>query len=133
MSMIAITGKSIDVGEVCRSVRSEGAGGVVHFIGTVRQDGGVKGLEYEAYVSMAQKKLEVLAEDAKKKWNLEKVSIVHRIGWVPLGEEAVIVAVSSPHRAEAFEACRVIMDTLKRDVPIWKKGGEECCSHEQAV
>jgi molybdopterin synthase catalytic subunit len=79
---------------------------------------------------MARKVLESIASEAKRRWPVEAVSAVHRIGWIPVGEEAVVIAVSSRHRNDAFEACRYVIDTLKRDAPIWKiEGGSRatCC------
>jgi molybdopterin synthase catalytic subunit len=128
--MIALTQERIDVAKVLDSVRSETAGGVVHFLGTIRNDGGIDGLQYDSYPVMAQKILESIASEARRRWPVEEVSVVHRVGWIPVGEEAVVVAVGSAHRAEAFEACRYVIDTLKRDAPIWKiEGGKRaaCC------
>lgn len=128
--MIAITAEPIDVPQVLETVRSPTTGGVVHFLGTIRNDHGIEGLLYESYPEMALKVLESIAAEAKKRWPIETVSVVHRIGWIPVGEEAVVVAVSSPHRSEAFEACRYVIDTLKHEAPIWKvEGGQRvaCC------
>lgn len=128
--MIAITTKPIDVPQVLETVRSHTTGGVVHFLGTIRNDHGIDGLLYESYPEMAQKVLENIADEAKRRWSVENVSIVHRVGWIPVGEEAVVVAVGSAHRAEAFEACRYVIDTLKHEAPLWKvEGGQRvaCC------
>lgn len=128
--MIEITTGAIDVSKVLDSVRSETSGGVVHFLGTIRNDEGIEGLLYESHAEMARNVLESIVAKAKKRWPIEAVSVVHRVGWIPVGEEAVVVAISSPHRAEAFEACRFVIDTLKSEAPIWKiEGGRHaaCC------
>jgi molybdopterin synthase catalytic subunit len=122
--MISITDKSIDITEVIASVQDPSAGGSDVFIGTTRNrshDKQVKYLEYEAYVPMAKEWMERIAREALRRWDVIKISIVHRVGNVGIGEVSVVIAVSAVHRREAFEACRFLIDTLKRDVPIWKK------------
>ncbi len=101
-------------------------GGIVTFTGATRRDTGPEGrtierLEYEAYASMALQQLERLAREAKRRWSAGRVAVVHRHGSVPPGDASVMIAVACEHRAEAFEACRWLIDTLKKDVPIWKK------------
>ena len=118
--MIEVTEKAIDVPKVLDSVRSKTAGGVVHFIGVVRNDDGIEGLSYESYPEMAVSEMKRIAEEAKRRWPVETVAVVHRVGWIPVGEEAVVVAVGSGHRAEAFEACRFVIDRVKEEAPIWK-------------
>ena len=125
--MIQITLDSISIDEVIRSTQEENAGGHVHFIGTIRQEHGISGIGYQAYLPMAQKQMEAVVEEAKQKWPLKKVSVVHRMNWVPVGEAAVVISVSSKHRKEAFRACEFIIDRIKEIVPIWKEGGESCC------
>jgi molybdopterin synthase catalytic subunit len=78
-------------------------------------------LEYEAYPEMALKKLAELEDHARARWPILDVALVHRVGRLDLGEISVVVAVSCPHRNEAFEACRWLIDTLKELVPIWKR------------
>jgi molybdopterin synthase catalytic subunit len=101
-------------------------GGIVTFEGATRRDadteeGCVVRLDYEAYDAMARVELARLADEVKTLWSVGRVAIVHRIGPVPVGEVSVMIAVACGHRAEAFEACRWLIDTLKKDVPIWKK------------
>lgn len=101
-------------------------GGIVTFAGVTRSDpsrehGNVTCLEYEAYPKMARRQLARLASEAARRWSAGRVAVVHRVGRVPAGDASVVVAVACPHRAEAFEACRWLIDTLKKDVPIWKK------------
>jgi len=128
--MIDIVSHPIDVPTILDSVRSQTSGGIIHFLGTIRNDGGIEGLLYESYPEMAKKVLEDIAAEAKKRWPVESVSVIHRVGWIPVGEEAVVVAVGSAHRAEAFDACRYVIDTIKHEAPIWKvEGGRRvsCC------
>lgn len=129
--MIKIVSDPIDVNEAFETVRSEACGAVDIFVGTVRnktKEKQVVRLEFEAYEEMAIKEMQKIADTASQKWPIEKLTIVHRTGILSLGEIAVIIAVSTPHRAASFAACQFIIDTLKQTVPIWKKevfeGGE---------
>jgi molybdopterin synthase catalytic subunit len=114
----------IRVDEVVARVESPGAGAVVAFAGTVRAstDGcEVVALEYEAYESMAIRFLRQIGDEITRMWPEARVAILHRIGRLEVGETSVAIATSSPHRADAFEACRHAIERLKKDVPIWKK------------
>ena len=122
--MIALTDQPIDTAAVIAAVQAEGAGAVNVFIGTVRnqtQARPVVRLEFEAYESMALKKMRELTDQAAARWPVQKVALVHRTGVVPIGEAAVVIAVATPHRQASFEACAYLIDTLKEVVPIWKK------------
>jgi len=122
--MIALTREPIDHGAITDRVRSNRAGAVCSFLGTTREltgDRRTDHLDYEAYPDMAERSLVRIEAEARQRWNLTDVAIVHRLGRLELGEISVVVAVSSPHRAAAFDACRWIMDTIKQVVPIWKK------------
>lgn len=122
--MIEIVKEKIDVARVIGSAEDPAAGGVAVFIGTTRDHSNgrrVLALEYDAYPPMALKLMNRIAAEAKTRWGLQKVSIVHRVGKMGVGEPSVVIAVSSAHRKEAFEACRYAIDTLKKEVPIWKK------------
>lgn len=107
------------------SVGDPGAGAVVLFLGTVRDNseaGKVEGIEYEAYAEMAEKSLALVEERVRTKWPEAKaVRVVHRVGALKVGDVSVAVAVSAPHRADAFEACRDAIETIKREAPIWKR------------
>ncbi len=101
-------------------------GGIVTFEGATRAEedddhGALERLDYEAYDTMARRQLELLARRAVERYSAGRVAIVHRLGAVLPGEASVIIAVACAHRAEAFKACRYLIDTLKQDVPIWKK------------
>lgn len=122
--MIEITKKTIDTTAVLASVQTIDAGAAVLFVGSTRQFTLGKEtlkLDYECYEEMALKKMGQILDQAKSKWSIRKCSIVHRIGTVELGEASIAVAVSSPHRSDSFEAGRWLVDTLKKDVPIWKR------------
>ena len=100
------------------------AGGVVVFEGTVRDHARgkrVRYLEYDAYPEMAEQELAKIATEVERRWSTDRIAMVHRIGRLEIGEISVIVAVACPHRAQAFEACRYAIDSLKATVPIWKK------------
>jgi molybdopterin synthase catalytic subunit len=122
--MIEITETPIDYGAITERVRSNRAGAVCLFLGTVREltgDRRTLALEYEAYPAMALKKMEELEAEARQRWPILEAALVHRVGHLDLGEVSVAVAVSCPHRDQAFDACRWLIDTLKEIVPIWKK------------
>ncbi len=122
--MIEITAAPIDHTAITERVRSPLAGAVCTFLGTVRELTGnrrTRSLTYEAYSEMAQKKLAELETEAHRRWPVIELALVHRVGDLDLGEISVVVTVSCPHRDQAFEACRWLIDTLKEVVPIWKK------------
>ena len=122
--MIELLSDGLSVDACLRAVRSAGCGGIVTFIGCVRgtSDGKrVTFLEYEAYEPMAVEKLQQVVDEAKARWPVRAISIQHRLGRLDVGDDAVIIAVACPHRAEAFAACRYVIDRIKEIVPIWKK------------
>lgn len=121
----------LDPAAVVASVAGPDTGGLVTFSGAVRDHARgqtIEHLEYEAYPGMAEQEMEKICAEADRRWPGTRVAIAHRIGHLKIGELAVVVAAASPHRAEAFEAARFAIDTLKETVPIWKKefaeGGE---------
>ncbi len=114
----------LDVGAVVGRVMGPECGGLVTFVGAVRDASRgkeIEHLEYEAYPEMAEQELDRIAEEAAQRWPGTRVAVDHRTGHLEIGDIAVVVAAASPHRAEAFEACRYTIDTLKERVPIWKK------------
>ncbi|AMV30280.1 Molybdopterin synthase catalytic subunit [Gemmata sp. SH-PL17] len=122
--MFRLTHDVIDHANLLETARSPHCGAVVLFLGTVRDLTGEQVtvfLEYEAYAPMAEKKLAEIEADARRRWPIGEIAIAHRLGRLEVGEVSVAVAVSCPHRADAFEACRYVIDTLKELVPIWKK------------
>jgi molybdopterin synthase catalytic subunit len=132
-SRIRVSEASINAADLAGMVGDPGAGAVVVFLGTVRDHSpgkeGVTHLEYEAYRELVEAKISAIVAEAQQNWPLLGVVVEHRVGRVELGEASVGVAVSSAHRAEAFEAARYLIDELKQRAPIWKKehwpGGAE--------
>jgi molybdopterin synthase catalytic subunit len=121
---IDLTRDAIDFAALTESVRSNDAGAVVLFLGTVREltgDRRTLALDYEGYPEMARRKMQEIAEQASAKWPVLKAAVSHRLGHLELGDVSVAVAVSCPHRHQAFEAGRFLIDTLKEVVPIWKQ------------
>ena len=122
--MFKITSDEIELGDVVRAVEAGDAGAIVHFLGVVRNNTEgreVSYLEYEVYPPMAEKKMAEIAQEIHEKWGLDRVAMIHRVGRLEIGEVSVAVAVASPHRKEAFEACHYAMNRLKQIVPIWKR------------
>jgi MoaE-MoaD fusion protein len=117
---------------VVDEVRSDEAGAIATFVGTTRvhsRGRTVERLEYEAYAGMAENVMAEIADGLKQRYDLCEIAIHHRTGTVAIGEPSVVIAVSAPHRQDALAACRDAIDTLKEQVPLWKKeiyaGGEE--------
>lgn len=122
--LVRITPDAVTADEALTFVSDPGAGGTCVFLGTVRDRsdaGEVSGLRYEAWDELATRRLEELGDELLATWPVRRVALVHRTGDLAVGEVSVIVACSSPHRAEAFEACRHGIERLKAEVPIWKK------------
>lgn len=122
--MIEITREKIDMDRLFRQLDDDGSGGVVVFVGRVRDhaDGRrVQRMAYEGYEKMALSELEAIAETMQQRWPVQKLALVHRLGMLELGEVSVAVGVACAHRAEAFDACRFAIDTLKKRLPVWKK------------
>ena len=122
--MIEITHEEIDSNALLRAVESNLAGAVVLFLGTTREMTGerrTRSLVYEAYEAMARQKMAELADEAGRRWPLTGCAIVHRLCQLELREASVAIAVSSPHRQDAFEAGKWLIDTLKEVVPIWNQ------------
>jgi len=120
--LIAIRESELSVDEVRAAVASPGGGGIALFAGAVRDsdhDRGVGGLSYSAHPS-AEAELRRVAEMIAGKFPVVGIAAVHRVGDLAIGDLAVVVAVACPHRAEAFDACRALIDELKASVPIWK-------------
>jgi molybdopterin synthase catalytic subunit len=123
MAYAVMSDAPIETPELESRVSSVANGAVCTFVGQVRENSRgrqVSFLEYNAYVPMAVKQMTRIAQEAEAKWGCE-VAMQHRIGRLELGEASIVISVGSPHRAEAFEACRWCIDTLKETVPIWKR------------
>lgn len=120
-----IVDRPIVADEVIRRVEDPGNGAICVFYGVVR-DHALSGkstsfLEYEAYADMAEAKMAEIAQEIERRWGIERVAMTHRVGRLGLGEPSVVIAVGTPHRKAAFEACEYAIDRLKAEVPIWKK------------
>lgn len=132
-----LSAEPLRLAEVIEAVQFPGAGAVVTFTGTVRNESGgraVERLAYEAYPEMAEEKLAAVEAEVLRRWPMVRVALRHRVGDLSIGEAAVVIAVAAPHRREAFAACEHAINHLKATVPLWKKetgeGGsvwvEEC-------
>jgi molybdopterin synthase catalytic subunit len=130
--LIQLTREPLDRDSLVAAVSHPSAGGIVVFEGVVRDNARgkqVRYLEYDVYEEMAREQISKIIDEARQRWGVERIAVAHRFGRLEIGEASVIIVVASPHRAEAFDACRYIIDTLKATVPIWKKevatNGEE--------
>lgn len=122
--MIKLQREEIKIEEALEYVASPSSGGTVSFLGTVRDNAkgrSVVSMSIELYESMAVKQLEAIVNEAKEKFGVNKVAVIHRYGELDVMDKIVFIAVSSGHRREAFTACMYIIDELKQRVPIWKK------------
>jgi MoaE-MoaD fusion protein len=120
----ALIRKPIETAEIVAQLKAPRDGALVVFEGIVRNHSGNRNteyLEYEAYEPMAIAKMREVGEQMREKFSIRRFAMIHRLGRLEIGETAVLVVVCSAHRAAAFEACRFGIDTLKRNVPIWKK------------
>ena len=122
--MVSLTSDPIDTAAILGQASSNDAGAVVLFLGTTRElthGRRTESLDYECYPEMAEKKLAELEAEARRRWPLTGCVMVHRLGHLELGEASIAIAVSSPHRADAFAAGQWLIDTIKEVVPIWKR------------
>ncbi|HZV53024.1 MAG TPA: molybdenum cofactor biosynthesis protein MoaE [Candidatus Dormibacteraeota bacterium] len=122
--VVEVTDRELDARRLEAAVAHPGAGAICTFTGVVRDHSRgepVTHLEYEAYREMAERQMRVIADEIAERWPEARVAMVHRTGRLEIGEASVVVSVSCPHRAQAFEACRWGIDRLKESVPIWKK------------
>jgi molybdopterin synthase catalytic subunit len=124
MPFVAVTGDPIRATDVLAHVGDDSHGAVLLFLGVVRdhhEGRAVTGISYEAYAAMAEAELGRIAEQAEARAGSQSIAVVHRVGELAVGEISVAVAVSSAHRAEAYEASRFIMEEIKKRVPVWKR------------
>lgn len=122
--MSFITKARIDVNALLAHVADSGLGGTVLFLGSVRQsveDGPVVEIEYSAYEEMVEAEFGRILSEARARWPQARIAAVHRIGRVPAGDPSIAVAAAAPHRAEAFETCRHVIEEAKTRLPVWKK------------
>jgi molybdopterin synthase catalytic subunit len=130
--IIQLTREPLKRDSLIEAVSHPSTGGIVVFEGVVRDNARGKQvhyLEYDVYPEMAEQQIRTIITEAERRWGVERIAVAHRFGRLEIGEASVIIVVATPHRSEAFEACRYIIDTLKTTVPIWKKevasNGEE--------
>lgn len=117
---IRIQREDFDVGDEIAAL-GEGAGAVASFVGLVRAEGDLKALSLEHYPEFAEREIEAIAAEAKSRWPIAEVCVIHRVGVLRVGERIVFVGVSSAHRQAAFDACQFLMDYLKTRAPFWKQ------------
>lgn len=123
-SLVQLVREPIDAAKIISAVKSGGDGAVCVFDGIVRDNTRGRAtlhLDYEAYEEMALKQMHALRDDAIERFGVREIAIVHRLGRLFVGETSVLIAVFSAHRGAAFDACRYVIDTLKKTVPIWKR------------
>ncbi len=124
MKLFALSSTPLDEKGVSALVSGSGSGGVVTFVGRVRDHArgrSVSALEYEAYPEMVEAVFGAIAAEARQRFDVSAIAIHHRLGRLEVGEASVVIAVAAAHRSPAFEACRYAIDELKRRAPIWKK------------
>lgn len=122
--MLEITDQPLSLEPLVNAVKRSSSGAVVTFLGVVREQTRgrpVRYLEYDAYREMAIPKMREIADEIRQKWKVDEVAMMHRTGHLQVGEASVAIAVSAPHRHEAFAACAYAIDRFKEVVPIWKK------------
>lgn len=122
--MIEITGEDFSVDEVLGQLQTGSMGAVVTFVGVVRDESEgreVERIEIEVYEEMALKQLEAIRDEAVERFRVEEVAVIHRVGRFEVSENIMMIAVGAAHRAEAFDACRYVLENVKKRVPIWKK------------
>ena len=122
--MSYLTRSPISLDALLAEVSSAACGGTCLFLGTVRsgpEEQGVTAIEYSAYEAMVEAEFGRLLADADARWPEARIAVRHRLGVIPSGEASIAIAAAAPHRAEAFEACRFVIEEVKRRVPVWKK------------
>jgi len=119
--MMDLTRHPIDVADLLAAVQSAERGGTCVFLGTVRNDADVTGIEYSAYDDMALAEIERILAEARDRWPGSRVMLQHRLGLIPVGEASIAIAAAAPHRDAAFAACRYVIEEVKKRLPIWKK------------
>jgi molybdopterin synthase catalytic subunit len=122
--MTFLTKDPIVLDDMLGQVSSSACGGTCVFLGTVRngpEEHGVTAIEYSAYAEMVEAELGRITADVRARWPAARVAVRHRLGRIPAGEASIVIVAAAPHRAQAFEACRHVIEEVKRRVPVWKK------------
>jgi molybdopterin synthase catalytic subunit len=119
-----LTDQPLDAAALLADIASTGCGASILFLGTVRnapEDGDIEGIEYSAYPEMAESEFGRIVAEAAQRWPQARVSLRHRTGYIPTGEASIAIAVAAPHRAEAYDCSRYLIEETKKRVPVWKK------------
>ena len=119
--MTYFTRSLISLDSLLDAVQSPERGGTCVFLGTVRRDDDVTGIEYSAYDDMANAEIERMLAEAMKRWPEARLTLQHRLGLIPVGEASIAIAAAAPHREDAFAACRYVIEEVKKSLPVWKK------------
>lgn len=122
--MTYLTRDPLSVDALLVQVMTAACGGTCLFLGTVRdgpEEEGVRAIEYSAYEEMVEAEFGRLLNDARSRWPQARIAVRHRLGEIPAGEASIAIAVAAPHRAEAFDACRFVIEQVKQRIPVWKK------------
>jgi molybdopterin synthase catalytic subunit len=119
--MMHLTRHRIEVADLLTEVQGPERGGTSVFLGTVRNDADITGIDYSAYEAMALEEIERILSDALERWPDARVTLQHRLGVIPAGEASIAIAAAAPHREQAFAACRYVIEAVKQRLPIWKK------------
>ena len=122
--MSYLTRQPLSLDALLKSVGGPERGGTCAFLGTVRDEkgpSGVTGIEYSAYDAMVESELDKIVAEARDRWPDARVAVRHRLGFIAAGEASIAIAAAAPHRAEAFDACRYVIEQVKKRLPVWKK------------
>lgn len=119
--MMHLTRHRIEVTDLLTEVQAPERGGTSVFLGTVRKDADITGIDYSAYDAMALEEIERILTDALERWPEARVALQHRLGLIPAGEASIAIAAAAPHREHAFAACRFVIEAVKQRLPVWKK------------
>jgi molybdopterin synthase catalytic subunit len=119
--MTHLTRAPLDVNDLLGQVQGPERGGTCVFLGTVRTDDDVTAIDYSAYDEMANAEIARMLVEAHEKWPQSRVTLQHRLGRIPVGEASIAIAAAAPHRADAFAACRYVIEEVKKRLPVWKK------------
>jgi molybdopterin synthase catalytic subunit len=122
--MMYLTRQPLFIDQLVADVSSPTCGGTCAFLGTVRngvEEAGVKAIEYSAYEEMVEIEFDRLVAEARARWPDARIAVRHRLGTIPAGEASIGIAAAAPHRAQAFDACRFVIEEVKRRIPVWKK------------
>ena len=119
--MMHLTRHRIEVADLLTEVQGPERGGTSVFLGTVRNDADITGIDYSAYEAMAFEEIERILAEALEQWPEAHVTLQHRLGVIPAGEASIAIAAAAPHREQAFAACRYVIEAVKQRLPIWKK------------